>query len=81
MLGNMSSWMACIPSLLHGCIDNLGTSFGASNTDTLRPGALLPGRVDKGGFYSRTSISQMQLLGEIGSSSVSHGRQYLGCVA
>ena len=75
--GNRSSEMACIPLLPHGCIDNAGTSFGASKKDTLLPDAFLRDTRDKDGSCSHASISQMGLLGEIGGSPVSSGRRDL----
>ena len=60
--GNVPSWAAYIPSRPHGCIDNLDTSFGASNQGTLTPGAFLSGTKGKGGIYSHGSIYQTRLL-------------------
>ena len=79
--GNVSSWEACIPSRPHGCIDNLDTSLGASNQDTLTPGAFLSDTKGKGGIYSHAPISQTQLLDEIGNSSMSSGRRNSVCGA
>ena len=77
MPGNGSSEMACIPLLPHGCIDNAGTSLGASKKDTLLPGAFLRDTRDKDGSCSHASISQMGLLGEIRGNPVSSGRRDL----
>ena len=75
----MSSWVACIPSLSHGCIDNAGTSFDVSNKGILTPNVFPSDIKDKGGFYPRTSISQKRLLGEIRSSPMSSEHHYLVC--
>ena len=74
---NTASWMACIPSLPHGCIDNAGTFLGALRRDTLLLGAFLRDTRDKDGSCSHNSISRMGRLGELGGSPVSGERRDL----